>query len=129
MALVLVIHTDVNMRAMVVEMLTLEGHEVVTAADGREGLRIMREALRPEIVLLDLMMPVLDGHGVMQALRAEPDLRARHAVIIWSSVVNLKANTNLGADWTLALPFTIDQLLDAIERGEQILKSRHGEGT
>lgn len=129
MALVLVIHADPGVRAMAEEVLDMEGHEVVRAPDGREGLRIIREAPRPAIVLLDLMLPVLGGRGVMKALQAEPELRARHAVILWSAVANLQAASDLGADWTLSLPFTLDQFLDAIAHGEQVLKSRHSEGT
>jgi CheY-like chemotaxis protein len=127
MALVLVIHADPFMREMATDMLTLEGHAVVTAPDGREGLRIMREAARPAIVFLDLLMPVLDARGVMQALQADPELRARHAIFLSAGARTLEAVGDVGADGHIAMPYTADELLDVIARGEQMLQSRQSE--
>jgi two-component system, chemotaxis family, chemotaxis protein CheY len=57
---ILVVDDDEDMRTIAVELLSMTGHPVVTAENGREALRMLRES-RPALVLLDLMMPVMDG--------------------------------------------------------------------
>jgi CheY-like chemotaxis protein len=65
--------------------------------------------------LLDLLMPVLDGRGVMNELRASPEVRARHRVVLVSANDRLEAARDLEPDSMLAKPFTADQLLNVIE--------------
>jgi two-component system, sensor histidine kinase and response regulator len=68
-ARILVVDDEPTVRALVRDVLEEEGHEVLLAADGFAGLR-MAEAHRPDCVVLDVMMPGLDGHVVLQRLRA-----------------------------------------------------------
>jgi len=58
-------------RDMLVRRLERQGFEMIAAADGREALLAARQH-RPDLILMDLDMPVLDGHGAMQALRSDP---------------------------------------------------------
>jgi len=58
-------------RNMLVRRLERQGFEMIAAADGREALLAARQH-RPDLILMDLDMPVLDGHGAMQALRSDP---------------------------------------------------------
>ena len=69
----------------------------------------------PRLILLDLLMPVLDGRGVMNQLRASPEVRARHKVVLVSANDRLEAARDLEPDSMLAKPFTADQLLNVIE--------------
>lgn len=75
-----------------------EGIETVTAADGAEGLRVIREK-HPSVVLLDIQMPVMDGIGVLRELKADPSL-SKIPVIILSNVDSddmFQTVTELGA--------------------------------
>jgi len=72
-ALVFVIEDEPDLREVVRCNLELGGHEVVSAADGAEGLAALADGLRPDLVLLDLTMPGLDGWEVLRRLKAHPD--------------------------------------------------------
>ena len=71
--LVLVIDDDADQRALMTRFLHREGFHARTATGGREGLALARE-LRPRAILLDVMMPGIDGWSVLSALKADPDL-------------------------------------------------------
>ena len=67
----LLVDDDPDIRLLLGSYLEAEGHQVETAADGEEGLRRARESL-PEVILLDCVMPVLDGVETLRRLRRDP---------------------------------------------------------
>ena len=67
----LVIDDDPIAQDLIARLLTKEGFEVVSAADGAEGLSLARE-LRPAVITLDVIMPGMDGWAVLSALKADP---------------------------------------------------------
>jgi CheY-like chemotaxis protein len=89
------------------------GYEVVTAANGRQGLERLAEA-RADLVLLDMMMPVMSGPAMLAAMVAQPEL-AEIPVIILSSLPEptIRNNTD-GAAAIIRKPYTADQVLGAI---------------
>jgi len=109
---VLVVENDPAIRAMLREMLLLEGYGVHTAEDGVAGLRILREARDPHIVLLNYLMPELDGIGVLSVAASEPIL-LRHRYILMSSVghTQWRSAPSMPPHAILAKPFSVDQLL------------------
>lgn len=72
MAKVLVVDDEPDIRELLRINLELDGHEVVTAVDGPDGLKVLREEL-PDVVLLDVMMPGLSGWEVLSQIKADPD--------------------------------------------------------
>jgi CheY-like chemotaxis protein len=79
---VLIVEDDADLREMMAQLLTLEGYHIDTAANGREALEYLNEAPRPDVILLDLMMPKLDGFGVIERLRANSELRNIPIIVI-----------------------------------------------
>lgn len=73
-------------RELVRVVLGKEGHRIVEAADGQEALDLIREH-RPDLVLLDLHMPKLDGFGVVRELRRDPELQSLPVVAITASAM------------------------------------------
>lgn len=73
MLFVLVVEDDPDLRELTAELLTDAGHRVMTAPGGHEALEIMR-ALRPALVIMDLMMPGLDGWSLAATMASDPDL-------------------------------------------------------
>ena len=69
---VLVVDDEPSARATIVALLTPMGHRIEQAGDGTTALRMV-EQVRPDLVLLDLMMPDMDGYEVCRRLRAEPE--------------------------------------------------------
>ena len=78
---VLVVDDDVNIVALVQKRLETSGYAVVTASDGVEGLRKIRE-VRPDLVLLDVMMPGMDGFSIVREIRTDENLKCIPIVII-----------------------------------------------
>lgn len=86
MALILVVEdNEVNLELMTY-LLQAHGHRTLAARDGAQGLALAREQ-RPELVVCDIQMPGLDGHGVAAAIRAEPALAALPLVAVTASAM------------------------------------------
>jgi two-component system response regulator MprA len=107
---VLVVEDDPQIRSALTRVLTLEGYDTDTVTDGREALDRLAHS-RPDVVVMDVMMPFVDGLTVCRELRAAGNrvpillLTARHEV--GDRVLGLDA----GADDYLAKPFAIEELL------------------
>ncbi len=74
MAKLLVVDDNATNRKLIVALLKFEGHEVVEAADGAEGLAVAR-AEQPQLIISDILMPSMDGYEFVRRLRADPELR------------------------------------------------------
>ncbi|MFM9967345.1 MAG: protein kinase domain-containing protein [Burkholderiales bacterium] len=116
MAKIIVIEDELQIRLNLQMMLKAEGHDVAQAANGREGLERIA-ANRPDLVLCDVMMPELDGFGVLEALRAKPENADLPFVFLTAldDRASMRRGMNLGADDFLNKPFTRDELLEAIK--------------
>ena len=92
------------------------GYRAVTAANGRQGLERLAEAPRPDLVLLDMMMPVMNGPAMLAAMGADPDLRGIPVVVL-SSLPEESVRARAGGGAAILLkPCTAEQVLDAIAR-------------
>lgn len=112
---ILVVEDDPAIRESVSECLEDEGYSVVRAANGLEALRLLQAGSRPELILLDLHMPVMDGEELVAALRADETLGQIPVVLMTGSAP--RAGTPVPvADVYLEKPFEIATLLAAIER-------------
>ncbi len=111
---ILVVDDETTIRNTLAELLEIEGYRVDTARDGREALRQLQQ-VKPDAMLLDLMMPDLDGWDVLRACRANPML-ADLRVIVMSARLDA-AQSVAGFDVTACLtkPFDVDELLGALE--------------
>jgi CheY-like chemotaxis protein len=107
--LVLVVDDDPDILEAICDILDAEGYDVARARHGEEALSQV-EARRPAVVLLDLMMPVMDGVAFAQALRLRPAVRDVPIVVI-SADGNPQRAASVGASGYLAKPFDIEALL------------------
>ncbi|WP_367139854.1 MULTISPECIES: response regulator transcription factor [Streptomyces] len=107
---VLVVDDDPDVRAAVVDALTVEGYAVRAAADGLEALSAVAAA-PPAAVVLDLAMPVLDGLAVCRRLRALGDRTPVLVLTARDAVADRVAGLDAGADDYLVKPFALDELL------------------
>src|SRR5690349_14347720 len=86
MAKILMVEDDSAMREIVVHKLQTNGFDVVEAEDGKQGLE-KAQSERPDLILLDLMLPEIDGFGVLEKIRADSDQNfAKTPVIILSNL-------------------------------------------
>ena len=115
LAPILAVDDSAPIREMIVTVLAPRGHRVATAANGREALQRLSMAVEPHIVLLDVVMPVLDGVGVCQEIEQDERLRAAgHRIILMSTSPRL-ANADIpAAAGQLVKPFSRQQLIAAV---------------
>src|SRR5919198_5246129 len=110
---ILIIEDDTDVRASLAEVLLSEGYEIAEAQDGAEGLRAARHHL-PDLILLDLMMPTMNGWDFRAAQMTDPALAAIPVVVI-SAALPDQVHA-IGAVAHLHKPFDLVDLLDAVER-------------
>jgi DNA-binding NarL/FixJ family response regulator len=112
---VLVIEDEPEMRRNLMTILKLEKFQPLGAENGRVGVRLAK-AEKPDLVLCDVMMPELDGHGVLRALRDDPATMTTPFIFLTArgERVDHRAGMDLGADDYLTKPVAKEDLLKAI---------------
>jgi DNA-binding NarL/FixJ family response regulator len=113
---ILVIEDEPEMRRNLMTILKLEKFHPVAAENGRSGLELARKE-KPDLILCDIMMPELDGHAVVQALRTDSQLAAIPFIFLTAKgeKSDQRAGMKLGADDYLTKPVSKTDLLDAID--------------
>lgn len=111
---VLIVEDDADLREMMAQLLTLEGFAAATASNGREALAYLRTNVAPDVILLDLMMPVMDGWEFRREQQRDAEM-AGVPVIILSALDQPRA-AGVGADAFLKKPLDFDRLLELIRR-------------
>lgn len=115
MAKLLIMDDEFGIGELLRDLFTDEGHDVVLAVNGRQGLSLIKKE-RPDLVFLDLMMPVLDGFGVLQTMTVDPDL-ACIPVVVMSSLPESTIAQRIGRHVAyLRKPFQIDRALELAAR-------------
>ncbi len=111
---ILIVEDQAEIRDTLRDMLELNGHEVIAAQDGVEGVKAA--AQRPDFIFCDVMMPNLDGRGVLAAIREMPAVREVPFVFLTANAArdDQRAGMALGADDYITKPFTERDILDAI---------------
>lgn len=111
---VLIVEDESYLCELIADVLQAEGHHTRTAANGREALDAL-QSYTPDLILLDLMMPIMDGWEVIGALRTNPEL-ANIPVVIITAIYDLKrTQQETGAKAVLTKPFDIDQLAEVVK--------------
>jgi DNA-binding NarL/FixJ family response regulator len=112
---ILIIEDEPAMRANLEDILELEGFAPLLAPNGREGMRLARQE-QPDLILCDVLMPDMDGHEVLEALR-EDDTTMRIPFVFLTAKGergDVRQGMELGADDYLIKPVRVDELLRAI---------------
>jgi CheY-like chemotaxis protein len=111
---VLVVDDDFDLRSLLIDILEQEGYRAVPAVNGAEALELLRNGLRPALILLDMMMPVMDGWTFRAEQREDPTL-ADIPVVVFSAYTDVEATAEqLGAAAGLAKPLRLEELLGVI---------------
>ena len=113
---ILVIEDEPEMRRNITTLLRFKGYKPVAAENGRAGVDTARRE-RPDLILCDVMMPELDGFGVLRALQADADLSLIPFIFLTAKgeKEDLRCGMNLGADDYLTKPVGNEDLVQAIE--------------
>ena len=116
MKTILFIEDNDDIRETTAEILELTGYTVLTAENGKIGVEKALE-IRPDLVICDIMMPVLDGYGVLQIFNKNPNLSGIPFIFLTAKTerTDFRKGMELGADDYLTKPFDESELLSAIE--------------
>ncbi len=116
MKTILLIEDDAALRENTAELLELSDYKVFTAQNGKIGIEKARQ-IKPDIIVCDIMMPEVDGYGVLEAVTADQNLNAIPFIFLSAKTEHnqIRKGMNLGADDYLTKPFDEDDLLSAIE--------------
>ena len=113
---ILIVDDEPNIVISLEFLMMREGHEVRVARDGEAGLAAVRD-LRPDLVVLDVMMPKLDGFSVLASIRADSDLA--HTRVLMLTAKGREAEREkglaLGADAYMPKPFSTRELVDKVK--------------
>jgi DNA-binding response OmpR family regulator len=111
---ILIAEDEFGLAEVVGEMLADSGHDVELALNGKAALERMA-ARTPDLVLVDIMMPLLDGPGLVRRMRSEPALASVPVVLMTALPRAISADITAMAHAILAKPFTPDQLFAAVD--------------
>lgn len=113
---ILIIEDNEDIRESVVEILELANYEVFEAVNGRDGVDLATTHL-PDLILCDIMMPELDGYGVLYLLNKNPQTAATPFIFLTAKAerIDMRKGMEMGADDYLTKPFDDVELLNAIE--------------
>jgi CheY-like chemotaxis protein len=111
---VLIVEDDADLREMMAQLLSLEGFRTEAVANGRDALSYLEAGERPDVILLDLMMPVMDGWEFRRRQVQDPSI-ATVPVVVLSAVDPARAS-ELGDTAFLKKPLDFDRLLDLVRR-------------
>jgi len=114
-ARIVVAEDETDIRLNLKRMLTLEGFDVWAGENGHEALALVREH-HPDIVVSDVMMPIMTGHQLISALRADSNLAHIPVILLTARAdrQDMREGMNLGADDYITKPFQRGELLDSI---------------
>jgi len=116
MTRILIIEDEVFIRENLLELLEIEGFEAIGAENGVVGVQFAQD-YQPDLILCDVMMPELDGYGVLDALRANPVTETIPFMFLTASADrnNLQKIRELGFNEYILKPFHVDKFLAAIK--------------
>jgi len=112
---VLVVDDNEDILSLLALILEGEGYRVETAADGREGLEAVGRGM-PDLILLDMKMPVMDGWEFAREYRAKYDRGGAPIVVLTAAADAKKYAGEIGAAAWIGKPFDLDALLDIVQR-------------
>ena len=112
---VLVVDDNQDNRLLLIEYLQALGFTVTEAENGREGIAVARE-FQPDAILIDLMMPVMDGKKAIAAIRQDNSLKDTTILMISANVRSIVDSSDIKCDGFLAKPIDLEQLLKVLEQ-------------
>ena len=113
---ILVVEDDEDIREVMQEVLTAEGFHVDVATDGIDALGKLEVGASPPLILLDMMMPRMDGETFLRALRGNPALADALVVVISGNAAAREKASDFQAVACLVKPFELDEMLGLVRR-------------
>jgi two-component system sensor histidine kinase/response regulator len=116
MTTILVIEDEQDLREEIADILRFEGYEVLEAEDGQSGVQLAKQQ-HPELIICDIMMPVMDGFSVLTEIRSQAETALTPFIFLTARAAksDMRQGMDQGADDYLAKPFTHEELVSAVQ--------------
>jgi len=116
MTKILVVEDESDIRNFVAKALTAKGYKVFEASNGYEGWYLLQK-VKPDIVILDIMMPVMDGMEVLKKIREHPEFKEMPVIMLTgkSEDKDILEGYSVGADYYITKPFDIKTVLIGVK--------------
>lgn len=116
MKTILVVEDEHDLLAATKMILEDEGYDVIACAGGKEALACLEQRPRPDLVLMDVMMPVVNGFEVLAAVQAKEQLRSMPVVLMSAVDLGRLPDQTPSVNWRafLGKPFTLERLLETV---------------
>ena len=117
---ILVVDDEIYIVHILEFTLTMEGYEVLTAADGEEALRRIEQD-RPDLIVLDIMMPKMDGYEVLRRIRTDEEFKSLPVILLSAKgrPIDRETGLEIGADDYIVKPFSPRRLLESRPDGSK----------
>jgi CheY-like chemotaxis protein len=114
---VLIVEDEPKSLKLIRDLLKVSGYKTIEATDGKQGVELAK-AKKPDLILMDVMMPKMDGYTACRAIRADKVTKAIPVVMltVLDSELNKKLAKDMGANGYITKPFSHQELLDVISR-------------
>ena len=115
---ILVVEDDKFLRELIVQKLIKEGYEVVEATDGEQGIKKIKEE-KPDLVLLDLILPGIDGFEVLSKMKEDPGISSTPVIVLSNlgQKEDVERGLSLGAaDYLIKAHFTPGEIIEKIKK-------------
>jgi DNA-binding response OmpR family regulator len=115
---ILVIEDDASVRTLLQKSLQAKGYTVSCADDGLEGLKALEEGARPDLIIVDIMMPRLDGMTFVKAIKDHGDTKPIPVIFLTAKndPKSMIEGINIGAKFYITKPFQMDELLSKVQK-------------
>jgi DNA-binding response OmpR family regulator len=116
MTTILIVEDDRNIRESIKDIVELEGYASLDAENGQVGLELARQH-KPDLIVCDTMMPVMDGYQMVSELRLDPELATIPVILLTArqSPERTRRAIEMGISDYVMKPFTVTELLDEIQ--------------
>jgi DNA-binding response OmpR family regulator len=115
--MILIVEDDPKSLKLARDLLQVSGYETIEATDGEQGVELAKTK-NPDLILMDLMMPKMDGYNACSKIKADQATKVIPVIMLTAvgHELNKKFAMEMGADGYITKPFTREELLDAISR-------------
>ena len=114
---ILIVEDDPRQMRLIQDLLKISGYATITATDGEKGIKLAK-AKKPDLILMDIMMPKMDGYTACREIKLDKATRVIPVVMVTSLdyPLNKELGKDVGADGYITKPFGRQELLDVIHR-------------
>lgn len=113
---ILLVDDELDLRECIADFLEAEGYSVIQAENGQAALNLLQQGLKPSVILLDFMMPVMDGKAFCEAFNNDPNINSLPVILLTAAKVPEEKLAQMKIKEQLDKPIQIEKFLESIAK-------------